>query len=175
MTLKNILASAACVTALTTGASAEDTQVSCVEPMMLAGMEVTDDGAIFNFMNGDEIVRVMLDSPLMPDGVLSLRDMVDEGLISNAMAEFVEYDLGAFLDAVEGDRSSLLNQFASVKLFRSAVSANVSFERDNAEGARMGFEVDLLQGNYEPSFSRQYGMGAWTSTQRIMSTLENVM
>lgn len=165
----------AAMLAMTTAAQAQD--VHCIEPSSLIGLEVTEDGAIFNMhQDGADVFRFTLGMPELPEGVVELQDLVEEGIISQGMADFMNSDLqSGMIDRTEEARLTLLRGFNNISIFITPTSKNVAMERTSTEGVVYTSQHNLNNNDDLEDFKTHYGESVLNNVNEIVEKLKNTM
>jgi len=138
--MKTLCASAMLVASFSSNAVADENSIHCDVPMSLAGIEVSEEGTVFHFYDGGgEIYKTTPGMPLMPEDVVEFQDLVENGIMSQGIADFLNSSLMPILNNTEDAHVALGNRFDEYMFFTSGKSTTMKASYINAEGAWMGY------------------------------------
>jgi len=167
------------VAAMAGAASAEQQPtLTCDKPLELVGMEMNQDGVVFIAHNdGLDPIRFVIDGANVSDGTITLDDLVQEGVVSQGMSDFMRSDLQAgMVNQTEMLRTGLLERFDDIQIFMTPRDFDVRVSVETAEGASIersyDFNTEKGAADFESDYAQYNGV---SDILEISQMLKNTM
>ncbi len=152
--MKKLAVNAALSFALGSGALADGISESCYQPLSLIGINANAEETILHFYDNDNVnYEVIIEDHLIRDGVLTLEEMNENGLLSNGMSDFIGSRVIPSMNEVEMHLSNIPSYVSSYSIFVYQNGSEYSNGVQDMEGLSKAYDVQSDYDDFETFYN----------------------